>query len=117
METREEYINQALNRDVELSKDEYRAKCESADKSTAIHGVEGRAPLSEAVRHKRVQTNFYGTCLNVLLSALAELSQTNALLAELIGMHYASMPNAAKEQYKMLLKQKEEKNNGGKREQ
>lgn len=111
METREEYMNQALNRDVELNKDEYRAKCENADKSTAIHGVEGRAPLSETMRHKRVQTNFYGTCLNVLLSALAELSQTNALLSELIAMNYANLPKTAKLQYEALRANKETPHN------
>ena len=105
MEKREEYIDTALNKDVDLSESEYRDKCVQADKSTKVHGVDGRAPISEAVRHKRIQTNFYGTCLNVFLSALAELSQTNALLVELIGMTHASMPPAAKAQYETLKKQ------------
>ena len=108
METKENYIQKALDKDVELTEKAYREKCKEADKSTAAHGVEGRAPISEAVRHKRVQTNFYGTCLNVLLS---ELSQTNALLTELIGMHYANMPLAAKKQYELLAKQKEVQKN------
>lgn len=107
MEKKNEYIEQALNKDVELSESEYREKCLQADKSTKVHGVEGRAPISEALRHKRIQTNFYGTCLNVLLSALSELSQTNALLMELVGMKYASLPQAAKTQYEVLTKRKE----------
>ena len=106
-----EYIKNALNKDVELTAEEYKTKCMQADKSTKMHGVEGRAPISEALRHKRIQTNFYGTCLNVLLSALAELSQTNALLAELIGMKYASLPPVAKSQYEALTKQKETSHN------
>lgn len=114
METREKYIDNALNKDVELTEAEYRAKCEKADCITENHGVEGRAPLSEARRHKRIQTNFYGTALNVMLSVLAEVSQTNALLTELIGMHYASMPPAAKAQYDALSKKVAEvKKNGG----
>ena len=110
METRESYIDTALHKDVELSESEYRKKCRKADKSTAAHDVQGKAPIGESTRHKRIQTNFYGTCLNVLLSLLAEASQTNALLSELIGMRYASMPPAAKEQY-ALLKKKEVQSN------
>lgn len=105
MEKREEYIEKALNKDIDLSESEYREKCVQADISTKVHGVEGRAPISETMRYKRIQTNFYGTCLNVLLSALAELSQMNALLVELIGMTHASMPPAAKAQYEALKKQ------------
>lgn len=107
MENKNEYIEKALNKDVELTEKEYKEKCAESDKSTATHGVVGRAPLSEAIRHKRIQTNFYGTCLNVLLSALSEMSQTNTLLAQLIAMQYASMPKATKEQYDLLMKRKE----------
>lgn len=82
--TTAEYINTALNRDVDLPAEEYRAKQAAADKATKTHGVEGRAPIGEATRHKRIQSNFYGTALNVMLSALAEISRTNELLAELI---------------------------------
>ena len=84
--TNQEYIDKALNKDVDLSADEYRAKCAAADLSTATHGVEGKAPISEAVRHKRIQSNFYGTVLNVMLSLLAELSQTTELLRGFIKL-------------------------------
>lgn len=114
METKNEYIEQALNKDVELSENKYKEKCKQADKSTAVHGVEGRAPISEAVRHKRIQTNFYGTCLNVLLSALSELNQINTLLTELIGIQHASMPQAAKLQYEAFMKRKETTDNARK---
>ena len=116
MDKKNEYIEQALNKDADLSESDYRDKCIQADKSTKVHGVEGRAPIGEALRHKRIQTNFYGTCLNVLLSALSELSQTNALLMELVGMKYASMPPAAKSQYEMLKKREEVTDHAGKRE-
>ena len=60
--------------------EEYKEKNEKADASTKAHGVEGRAPLSEALRHKRIQTNFYATMLNIGVSLLAEVTETNRLL-------------------------------------
>ena len=76
----EKEIKEALLRDVDLSKEEYKEKNEKADASTKAHGVEGRAPLSEALRHKRIQTNFYATMLNIGVSLLAEVTETNRLL-------------------------------------
>lgn len=78
-------IEGALLRDVEMSPEEYRAKNELADKSTKAHGVKGRAALTESVRHKRIQSNFYGTALNILVSILAEVSETNRLLRIALG--------------------------------
>lgn len=82
--TKSEYIDSALNRDVDLSAEEYSAKQAAADKATEAHGITGDAPIDEATRHKRIQSNFYGTALNVMLSVLAEVSRTNELLVELI---------------------------------
>lgn len=76
----EQEIQMALMRDVNLSPEDYRAKNEEADESTKTHGVKGRAALTESVRHKRIQMNFYGTVLNVLVSLLAEVSEMNRLL-------------------------------------
>ena len=76
----EKEIKEALLRDVDLSKEEYKEKNEKSDASTKAHGVEGRAPLSEALRHKRIQTNFYATMLNIGVSLLAEVTETNRLL-------------------------------------
>lgn len=73
-------VEEALMKDVELTEEEYRAKNEKADLSTKTHGVKGRAALTESTRHKRIQMNFYGTALNVLVSLLAEVSETNRLL-------------------------------------
>ena len=80
----EKEIKEALLRDVDLSKEEYKEKNEKADASTKAHGVEGRAPLSEALRHKRIQTNFYATMLNIGVSLLAEVTETNRLLRYMI---------------------------------
>lgn len=82
----EEEINTALNANVDMSKEEYVKACTAADKSTKTHGVEGRAPISEAVRHKRVQTNFYATALNILVNIYqltAEVADTLKELKEL----------------------------------
>ena len=86
--TNQEYIDAALNRDTELGTEEYRAKC--------------KAPISEAVRHKRIQTNFYGTALNVMLSLLAEISRMNELLSDLMLMTHIELSPAQKNQYEEL---------------
>lgn len=64
----EKDIETALNANVDLSDEEYRAVCEKADGCTKAHGVKGRAALSEARRHKRIQLNFYATALNILIN-------------------------------------------------
>lgn len=112
MNARENYIKAALEKDVDLSAEEYREKCRKADASTAVHGVEGKAPVSEAVRSKRIQSNFYGTSLNVMLSVLAELNQTNALLSELLNMIYVGMTEEGRATYKKMMEQKEGDNAG-----
>ncbi len=104
--TNKEYIDEALNRDVDLSASEYREKCELADKATAAHGVDGKAPVSESVRHKRMQSNFYGTTLNVMLSILAELSRTNELLSDIAMISHIGMTPAQKAQYEQLMRNK-----------
>lgn len=75
----EQDIETALNANVELSKEEYAEMCARADESTKANGVEGKAPVSEATRHKRVQTNFYATALNILINVYqltAEIADT-----------------------------------------
>lgn len=73
-------VREALMRDVDLSEEEYRAKNEAADASTKTHGVKGKAALTESRRHKRIQMNFYGTALNIMVGILAEVAETNKLL-------------------------------------
>nr|DAW51386.1 MAG TPA: hypothetical protein [Caudoviricetes sp.] len=79
-----EEVKKALMQDVELSEGEYRAKNEKADASTKAHGVKGRAALTENTRHKRIQMNFYGTALNIMVGILAEVSEMNRLLRYMI---------------------------------
>ncbi len=80
----EEYVDKALHHDVELSRKEYMAKCAKADAVAKEQGIEGDAPLTEAERHARIRTNFYGTVLNFLASIMCEVSETNRMLAELL---------------------------------
>jgi hypothetical protein len=48
-------------------------KAAVADKTTAAHGVEGEAPLTEEERERRMRMNYYGTVINVGMSILAAL--------------------------------------------
>ena len=107
METKENYIKTALEKDVDLSTEEYREKLLAADGATKAHGVEGKATVSEAVRAKRIQSNFYGTSLNVMLSVLAELNQTNALLSELLVMVHTGMTDEVRARYERIKKYSE----------
>lgn len=66
-------IENALNDNTDLSEEEYRAATEEADRRTAIHGTEGETPADEAVRHARIQSNFYGTALNILMAIYSVL--------------------------------------------
>lgn len=82
MKTLQEQVNEALNKDLDLSDEEMRAKFEQADKITDKHGVEGKAPVSEAKRLKRMTMNYYGTSLNIGASTLGALNSIEKLLYE-----------------------------------
>lgn len=86
-------IENALNQNVDLAAAEYREKVLSADNVTAKHGVEGKAPISEAVRHKRVQTNYYSTMLNISCAILAAIDQQNEILASIYNEVTNGKPN------------------------
>lgn len=81
----EKYIEESLTKGVDLSPGEYKAQCEKADATAENNGVEGSAPIDEETRHKRIQCNFYGTILNFLASILCEVSETNRMLAAILG--------------------------------
>lgn len=73
MDDMKKAIEDALNANTELSEEGYRAATAEADKRTEIHGVEGDAPVSEEQRHARIQSNFYGTALNILMAMYSAL--------------------------------------------
>ena len=76
----EEVIKQALNANVDLSKEDYAKLSSDADQSTEKHGVKGKAPVSESLRHKRIQSNYYGTSVNIGMQTLAALGEIEELL-------------------------------------
>ena len=75
-----EMIDTALNENVTLSKDEYKEKVLKADEATAGHGMTNKAPVSESVRARRIQSNFYGIAINFLSSILAEISTQTEMI-------------------------------------
>lgn len=83
-------IIRALNKDINLSPAEYAEKCREADKTTENNGIKntarGKTPVvNEELRHKRVQTNFYGTALNLLLNIIISLGELTEEIRELNG--------------------------------
>ena len=82
-------IKEALNKDVDLTEQQYKDKVIKADEVTAGHGATKKAPVSEALRHKRIQSNFYGVSLNFLASLLNEMSTQTNLLVQQNTMLYA----------------------------
>ena len=85
----EQQIKEALNKDVDLTEQEYKEKVIKADEVTENHGATKKAPVSEALRHKRIQSNFYGVSLNFLASLLNEMSTQTNLLVQQNTMLYA----------------------------
>lgn len=77
-------IEQALQKDTDLSEEEYLKKFENSDASAKYHGAQGETPVTEAQRHSRIQSNFYGLCINYLAALLGEMTETNRLLQELL---------------------------------
>lgn len=76
-------IENALNEDVELSKEEYAERKAKADAVTAAHGFEGEAPLSEEERERRMRMNYYGSSLNVLCAILGAIDNLANILTTL----------------------------------
>ena len=74
---KEEMIQKALEKDIDISAEEYAGKIRESDKATAAHGVEGEAPLNEVERERRMRMNFYGTMINIEMSILAALDELN----------------------------------------
>lgn len=76
-------IDEALNADVDLSREEYAEKCAKADEVTAAHGVEGDAPISEEERERRMRMNYYGSMINIGMNILAAFNEVCARLESL----------------------------------
>ena len=72
-------IREALERGADMTEEEYAQAAERADRTTQANGVSGEAPLDEETRHKRIQTNFFGSVINILMSMLSEVSEVAAI--------------------------------------
>ena len=82
-------IEEALNKDVNLTEEEYKEKILKADKCTEAHGiVNKKVAVTEAVRHKRIQSNFYGIALNFLSCILNAVENQAVLQAQQNAMLY-----------------------------
>ena len=77
-------IESALHANTHLSEEDYRAATAEADKRTEIHGV-GDAPVSEEQRHARIQSNFYGTALNILMAIYSTLEGICSVITQQEG--------------------------------
>jgi hypothetical protein len=73
--TKEEQIKKSLERDTDISREEYAEKMRQADAATAAHGVAGEAPLTEGERERRMRMNYYGTMVNIGMSILAAIDE------------------------------------------
>ena len=81
--TVEQAIQEALNDGVDLSREEYAERCRRADEITAVHGVDGEAPMNEEDRARRMAMNFYGSMINITMALLSEVSELSRYVAEL----------------------------------
>lgn len=81
-------IEKTLTANADMTEEEYAKMTGDADAATEAHG-EGKTklyagkPISEATRHKRIQSNFYGTAVNILLNIFVELKNISATLEKM----------------------------------
>lgn len=84
-----EEIKEALERNVELTEEEYSKVFEKAE--DCANGNIGKArqyankPVSEKTKHLRIQSNFYGSSINFLSAIYDELTRMNDMLAIALG--------------------------------
>lgn len=74
MNEKNDLIKNALEKDVDKTREEYANVRENASRSADFHATgdhEATEPVTEELKHQRIQSNFYGTVLNFLF-ALAD---------------------------------------------
>lgn len=103
---KEDVVKNALEKDVNLSLEDYARSRENASKSADFH-ASGAIPDipewdSEELKHKRIQSNFYGTALNFylafndhLLAIRRDAEAQTALLAALVESHGIKVERAS----------------------
>ena len=78
-----EEIKKALTENTELTEQEYaEARQDTAETACAQVGVKYK-PLTEATKHKRIQSNFYGSAINFLLKESRDNETIIKLLTEI----------------------------------
>lgn len=82
---KEEQIKEALNRNVDLSTEEYEENFKKAC-DCANGNIGTMKKVSEATKHKRIQSNFYGSSINYLSAMYDELCRLNDMLAMAMGL-------------------------------
>ena len=86
---KEEQIKEALERNIELSEEEYAEQFEKA--CGCANGNIGKAreyakkPVSEKTKHQRIQSNFYGSSINYQSAIYDELCRLNDMMAVALG--------------------------------
>lgn len=78
----ERQIRKTLEKDCDLPEEEYLKKFGKADAAAKFNGAPDETPVDEETRHKRIQSNFFGLCINYLAAILGEVTETNNLLRE-----------------------------------
>lgn len=112
MEDLKQEIEKALSADVEMTMEDRREKNKKADLSTKAHGGKGKAAvIDEELRHKRIQSNFYGTQVNFNASILAELSEAaNILRYIFIALQYILPPEKLQDLQKTVKGENDDRN-------
>ena len=82
---KEEQIKEALNRNVDLSTEEYEENFKKAC-ACADGNIGKMKKVSEATKHKRIQSNFYGTSINYISAIYDEICRLNDMLAMAMGI-------------------------------
>ena len=84
-----EDIHATLQRNVELSEEEYAKQfdkaCKTADGNIGKAREYAKKPVSEKTKHARIQSNFYGTSINYIMAIYEELARLNDLMAMALG--------------------------------
>lgn len=92
----EEMVKNMLEKDVDLSPEDYAKSRENASKSAKFHTGKTFEEIpdlpeweAEELKHKRIQSNFYGTAINFFLAFqdhLAEIRESKARVEEKLDL-------------------------------
>lgn len=82
-------VNNILNHNIEVSEAEYKRSYAKASKNASVNYDKKKnehvEKVSEATKHKRIQSNFYGSAINILIAIYDQL--------QLINEHFEKINN------------------------